>query len=319
MNKPALGKFERIDLREYWKDESIDFTPWLAEEENIALLGEAIGIELEVEAREISVGPFKADILCRDTNDNWVLIENQLERTDHNHLGQLMTYAAGLDAVTIIWIADRFAEEHRSAMDWLNRITSEDINFFGVSIELWRIGESLIAPKFDIVCKPDDWARTVQRSAASQELSNYKKTQLEFWATFKGYMDDNSFIKVGKPQPHHWSTHAVGRSGFHLQSIASFWDSENNVNNPEIRVELLLTSAESDHHFNLLEAQKDEIEAEVGTELKWYNPENQKQRRIYLRRSADITDLNDWPNQHKWLGENLELFHKAFSPRIKKL
>ena len=94
MTKETLGKIDVVSLREYWKDEANDFTPWLAEEENIALLGETLGIDLEIEAKEKSVGPFKADILCRDTNDNWVLIENQLERTDHNHLGQLMTYAA---------------------------------------------------------------------------------------------------------------------------------------------------------------------------------------------------------------------------------
>ena len=119
----SLGRLEKIDLRTYWKKEATDFTPWLAKEENIQLLSETIGIELEVKSQEQSVGPFSADILCKDTmNDHYVLIENQLEKTDHTHLGQLMTYAAGLDAVTIIWIAQKFTEEHRAALDWLNRI-----------------------------------------------------------------------------------------------------------------------------------------------------------------------------------------------------
>lgn len=151
---PTLGRLERIDLRNAWLSESSSFTPWLAESANMKLLGDAIGIELEVEAQEKDVGPFRADILCKDTaTGHWVLIENQLERTDHTHLGQLMTYAAGLDAVTIVWLAQRFTEEHRAALDWLNRVTDERINFFGLEIELWRIGDSPMAPKFNVVSK----------------------------------------------------------------------------------------------------------------------------------------------------------------------
>ena len=113
-----LGKLEKVDLREIWNTEASDFTPWLAREENIEELGKEIGIELEVEGTEKDVGPFRADILCKDTIDgHWVLIENQLEKTDHTHLGQLLTYAAGLNAVTIVWIADRFTDEHRAALD----------------------------------------------------------------------------------------------------------------------------------------------------------------------------------------------------------
>ena len=131
-----------------WEGEASDFTPWLADEENIGLLGETIRVELEVEAQEKNVGPFRADILCKDTvTDNWVLIENQLERTNHTHLGQLLTYAAGLGAVTVVWIAERFTDEHRAALDWLNEITDERFSFFGLEIELWRIGDSPMAPK----------------------------------------------------------------------------------------------------------------------------------------------------------------------------
>src|ERR1044071_9814117 len=137
----SLGRLEKVYLRVVWINESDDFTPWLAAEANIEILGDAIGMELEVEAQEQSVGPFRADILCKDTaNGNWVLIENQLERTDHTHLAQLLTYAAGLKAVTIVWIANLFTEEHRAALDWLNEITDSRFNFFGLEIELWKIG-----------------------------------------------------------------------------------------------------------------------------------------------------------------------------------
>ena len=169
-NEP-MGRLERVDLREAWGTEDGDFTPWLAREENIALLGDAIGIDLEVEAQEKQVGPFRADnILCLDTattDKHWVLIENQLYRTDHTHLGQLMTYAAGLDAVSIVWIARQFilrkTDEHRAALDWLNEITDEEIRFFGIEVELWRIGDSPPAPKFNIVSKPNDWTKSASR------------------------------------------------------------------------------------------------------------------------------------------------------------
>ena len=125
--------------------------PWLAREENLALLGETLGLELELEAVEQGVGPFRADIVCRDTVSNSrVLVENQLQGTDHRHLGQIFTYAAGLDAVTVVWIAARFTDEHRAALDWLNEITDQRVNFFGLEIELWRIGGSPLAPKFNV-------------------------------------------------------------------------------------------------------------------------------------------------------------------------
>src|SRR4051794_9072868 len=155
MSSPALGRLLRADLRTAWASEPADFTPWLAQQENLQLLGEVIGIDLELESQEKPVGPFSADILCKDTaTGDWVLIENQLERTDHTHLGQLITYAAGLNAVTIVWIASRFTDEHRAAIDWLNERTDQKIRLFGLEIELWRIGESPLAPKFNIVSKP---------------------------------------------------------------------------------------------------------------------------------------------------------------------
>ena len=203
MNNKSLGRLEKTDLREVWLSESGQFTPGLAQTENLKLLGETIGIELECEAQEKDVGPFRADILCKDTaTDAWVLIENQLERTDHSHLGQLLTYAAGLNAVTIVWVAERFTEEHRAALDWLNERTDEKITFFGLEVELWRIGDSPIAPKFNIVSKPNDWTRSVQQ-AAQGEVSEHKQLQLRFWTLFKQYMEEKrSFVRCQKPSPH---------------------------------------------------------------------------------------------------------------------
>jgi len=140
MSAGKLGQMERVDLREAWVSEAGSFTPWLAREENLTLLGEALRLRLECEAQEKNVGPFRADILCKDADTGQqVLIENQLECTDHSHLGQLLTYAAGLQAATIIWVAAKFIDEHRAALDWLNEITDDRFCFFGVEVELWRI------------------------------------------------------------------------------------------------------------------------------------------------------------------------------------
>jgi hypothetical protein len=202
--KPELGRLERVDLRTAWASEPYDFTPWLAEQENIALLGDAIGMDLDVEAVERHVGSYKADIVCRDTTTNRrVVIENQLEATDHCHLGQSILYAAGLEAVAIVWIARQFTEEHRAAMDWLNNSTREGIDFFGLEIELWRIGSSPMAPKFNIVSKPNDWTRTTR----PPDVSEGEQSHLQFWTQFARHLEEaGSPIRMGRA-----SKQAIGR------------------------------------------------------------------------------------------------------------
>lgn len=321
MSTPTLGRLEKVDLRTAWIGESTHFTPWLAQPENLKLLGDTVGIELEFEAQEKEVGPFRADILCKDTLDgSWVLIENQLERTDHTHLGQLLTYASGLETVTIIWIAQHFAEEHRATLDWLNEITNERFAFFGLEIELWRIGTSPVAPKFNMVSKPNDWSKSVRSSAAkATELSDVKRKQLEFWTGFKDYMEEHSSIRCHKPAPQHWMNHSIGRSGFGLTSIASTWSSETQTNNPELRVEFYVSMAEARKYFEILETQKVDIETEIGQPLTWSTTPGKQTCRAYVRRSTNFLDHSQWPEQHEWLRENLEKFHRVFAPRVKQL
>jgi hypothetical protein len=322
MSTPNLGRLQKVDLREAWTSESGDFTPWLAKEENLKLLGETIGIVLELESHEKEVGPFRADILCKDTaTDDWVLIENQLERTDHTHLGQLITYAAGLNAVTIVWIAERFTEEHRAAMDWLNERTDEKINLFGLEIELWRIGDSPIAPKFNVISQPNDWSRTVQKAAAGAgEVSEHKQLQLRFWTAFREYMETKgSFVKSQKPAPQHWTNHAIGRSGVHLASIVSLWNSETGTKDPEIRAELYMDGPNAKQEFADLQKQKDSIEKALGFSLTWHNPEDKAACRLYTRQTADFLDEQLWPEQFEWLRQRLETMHKVFAPIVKNL
>jgi hypothetical protein len=215
-----LGRLERVELRNIWLSEASDFTPWLARKENLAILGETLGIDLELEAQERPVGPFRADILCKDIGtDRWVLIENQLERTDQSHLGQLLTYASGLEAVTIVWVAARFTEEHRSTLDWLNRITDESFRFFGLEVELWRIGDSSAALKFNVISKPNDWSQSVDQAARAiddAELSETRIMQRAYWIAF-----DTVLAALGgpvsggkKPQPQSWMAYSIGRSHF---------------------------------------------------------------------------------------------------------
>lgn len=319
-NKP-LGQLQKVDLREEWASESNDFTPWLAREENLALLAEAIGIKLELESQEKEVGPFRADILCKDTDtDNWVLIENQIERTDHTHLGQLLTYAAGLNAVTIVWVARQFTEEHRAALDWLNEHTDEKINLFGLEIELWRIGDSLIAPKFNIISQPNDWSRTVQQAAASGEISKHKQLQFRFWTGFKKYMEDmGSPIRCQRAMPQHWMNHAIGRSGVNLTSIVSSWNSVTNAKGPEIRNEVQLYGPNAKREFATLEKQKASIEATLGIPLTWHNPEDKASCRMYVRKDADIFNESLWSEQFEWLRQHLEKLQLIFAPLIKNM
>lgn len=310
-----FGKLEKVDLRELWNGEASDFTPWLSQEENIAELGEAIGMELEVQEQEQRVGLFRADILCRNVvTDHFVLIENQLERTDHTHLGQLMTYAAGLDAVTIIWIARNFAEEHRAALDWLNNITDESINFFGIEIEAYRIGESLPAPSFNIVAKPNDWTRSVKISTSSGKITDTKQLQLEYWETMKKYFEDSgTFLRCPKVKPQHWMNFSLGRSNFWLSAICS-------VKSNFIRIDLNIAGEDAKNKFNNLR-QKHELDSKAvfGESIIWDELPEAKQSIVQLRREAYVKNKNTWEEQHEWFRIHLEKLDKYFRNKIKEI
>jgi hypothetical protein len=310
-----LGRFEKVELRECWLTEAGSFTPWLAKPENIEILSEAIGITLEVKSQEQNVGPFRADILCSDLNDNhYVLIENQLERTDHVHLGQLMTYAAGLDAVTIIWISSEFTEEHRAALDWLNRITDETFRFFGIEIELYRIGSSIPAPRFNIVAKPNDWSKVVKRTASNLAMSDIEMLRQEYWQEFKTFMENNkSFLKVGKPSPRSYSDFSIGRSGFTLAA---------NIKTKEKLISVFIWMAGKNHKENFDKLFSNCFERSVsehGTEINWFRNDSNNSSQIFISLKADFREREDWANQFQWFKTNLENFSNFFRPEIAKL
>lgn len=318
MTQKALGKLNKVDLREVWMSEASDFTPWLAEPDNLAILGEALGIELELEAQEKRVGRFSADIPCKDVDtDAWVLIENQLERTDHVHLGQLLTYSAGLQAAVVVWIPSKFTDEHRAALDHLNEITDERYRFFGLEVELWRISDSAPALRFNLISKPNDWSRAIGKAARKlddEPISELKAQQKRYWEAFRDFLNENSIqIRPRKPRPQHWTTHSIGRTGMHLAAKV-------NTSEKFVAVELYLSDENAKRYFALLEQQKSGIEKDFGETLNWELLPDRKGCRIaFYKTNSDATEEAAWPEQHAWLADALERLDAAFRTRVADL
>ena len=182
MTDIQFGRLQDLPLRDAWRHEALEFTPWLAE--NIDHLSEAIGMPLELTGTEVAVDRFAADILARNGDDqSVVLIENQLEEGDHRHLGQIMTYLAGLSAQTVVWIAPKFLEAHRAAIEWLNENTTDDFSFFAVTLRVVRIGDSPFAPIFEVIEQPNQWSRSLKRKADNAQSAAAEK-RVGFWQLY---------------------------------------------------------------------------------------------------------------------------------------
>ncbi len=307
-----LSRLEAIDIRDQWEDEAQDFTPWLAKYENIQVLSDAIGVDIEVEETEKYIGSYKADIVARDNEGRTVLIENQLNKTDHKHLGQLITYASGLGASIVIWICRAVTDEHREAIDWLNNVTTSEVAFFVCEIELWKIGESDPAPKFNIVSSPNDWSKTVRGNTGSKVLSDTKKLHLEFWNSFKTYTDEHdSELRLRTPRAQHWYSLAVGRSKFSISLTT-------NTQAKRVGCELYLRGTKAKEAFALLIQQKQEIESELGN-LEWQELPEGQDCRIIRYHKGNTKNRKEWETLNTWLLESAESFYRVFSPRVKKL
>jgi hypothetical protein len=311
----TLGKLEQVTLREAWKHEAGDFTPWLAQAENLDALAQAIGIsELELTSTEQRVGDFKLDILCTD-GDEQVIIENQLAETDHKHLGQILAYAAGVGARKVIWVAESFRPEHAAALRFLNENTTDDLSFFGVQVELWRIGDSPLAPKFEVVVKPDDWVKLGREQARVASLSSpTKQLQMKFWSALIEQLAKTApQIRPQKPRPQHWLNNSIGRSGFGLNITA-------NTRDERLGVELWMPGEEAKDRFAGLLAQKETIENALGFGLEWQELPDAKACRIvtYLP-DASITDEDRWVEYLKWVEQRLITMDRVLRPLVKAL
>ena len=264
-----LGKLKEIDIRKVFPHEQYDFSTWLAKEENIDELGDTLNLSLSDVETEKFVGNYRCDILCKDEiTGKTVLIENQLEPTNHDHLGKIITYASGLDAAVVIWVVASARDEHASAIEWLNKHTDEDVSFFLVEVHAYTIGDSEPAPQFRIVEQPNDFSKSVKALAEKGELNESQKQRLNFWNMFNDVIDarGNPFNKR-KATTDHWYAVALGSSKCHI-SI--------DLVNKEHRIRVGLWIADSKDLFDFLYEHKDEIEKTAGMELNWDRLEGKK-------------------------------------------
>lgn len=313
----TLGRLEFINPRDVWPDEARNFTPWLFD--NADYLQEVLGIDIELERAEHPVGAFSLDLFGRDiTNGGKLIIENQLERTDHRHLGQLLTYAAGTKAGTIVWVAPSFRDEHRDALDYLNENSSGDIRFFGVKLRVAIIGDSDPAPDFELIAQPSDWftkVRTQRGSGlANGELTTLRAAQLDFWTRYLERLHENhpSVSNVRSAQPQSWLTLNTFRR---LQINAAF------AGSGELRCELYIDVGDGDANDRLFEALQEEktlIEQVIGENLLWDDLEGRRACRVSCATPGTPTD-SDAGQLLDWLEARHMKFREAFLPIVKDL
>lgn len=320
MGDIKLGRLERVNIRSVFEREDQGFSNWLKDEENLACLGDAVSLQLEFIEQEKWIGPYRLDLLCKNADDDtWVVIENQFGKTNHDHLGKLITYASALEPVsTIIWIAETFTDEHRGAIDWLNKRTPDDVQFLGIEIELLRIGKSDAAPRFNIKAQKNQFSQAIRTAATlAENESEHRQLQYAFWTEFRKFMEEShSSVSCQKAHPRHWMVHKIGRSFFHLSSVISTGRGGSEGHGPELRVELVVWGKD---RFKALEAHKAEIEKSMGMPLFWHNPEHTKKSKVLVRTPGDFTNQSKWPEQQQWLKTNLEKFQRVFEPIVRNL
>lgn len=310
----TLGKLTKInDLRKVWKNEARDFTPWLAKEENLEILANEIGLDIELIETEAKTGSFSTDILAKDSySDDIIIIENQLEETNHKHLGQIITYASGHDAKTIIWIVKKVKEEHRQAIDWLNDHTDREINIFLIRLELWQIGDSNIAPKFNIISSPNNWTKTVKSTqSTNNKITELNLLQLEYWTKFSEYLDSNDTpFNSRKPQPHHWYNLPIGSS---LCKISL------TTNSVKKSISSALHIKEDKNLYDYLYNQKEEIENEMNTKLEWKRLDDKKISIIEINHNnINPSNEDNWDEMIKMHIGDAKKFYYTFKDRVKE-
>lgn len=306
----GLAKLQKVELRSIWNHEASDFTNWLAKKENLDLLSEEIGIDIKLVQTEANVGRFNVDILAEEeSSGRKIIIENQLEDTDHEHLGKIITYASGYDAEIIIWIVKDIREEHQKAIEWLNEHTDESTNFFLIKIELWQIDNSSPAPKFEIIASPNEWAKAIKLSSGSKELSETKLQQLEFWEKFKSFArEKDKNIRLQKPQPQHWYNVSIGSSDAHIGLT---------INSREDLIGCEIYINRNKELFNFLKDKKANIEKEIGESAEWIDAAVASRIKI-SNQAKDVLNNNNSEGSFRWLYEKIILFQKVFGKYLRE-
>ncbi len=314
MSRVPLGHLRRLSPRDAWANEAQDFTPWLAQEENFQALADTLHFtEAEVEATEQSIGAFSADIIARD-RDGLILIENQLEQTDHGHLGQVLTYLAGLDEpAKVVWISTKVREEHRAAIDWLNANTPSDYAFFAVELEVFRIGEGPAAPHFHVAARPNEWSRhaSLRRAIAEEDLSDTQRTYKALWLGLIEHLREHGpDLRSKKPQPTPWCIFPIRKTSCHYAATAS-------VRDKCVGAEILCSNDPDKEFFDALYAERAKIEAEFGESLNWERSEEYTSWKIHIRLEASPPGEHvRWPRYFNWYAERLARFQAVFEPRL---
>jgi len=309
---PDFGTLKKVDLRKLWPSEASNFTPWLAE--NIDALGEALGMDLELTETEADVGDFSLDLLAKDLGTGHkVVIENQLTNTDHDHLGKLLTYAAGFDARTVIWIAQSIRDEHRQTLEWLNQRTSAETNFFGVSVEVFQIDDSKPAFKFLPVVYPSEWKKG-GRSSDVQVSSRGEAYRQFFQKLLDELREKHHFTSARVGQPQNWYSFVSGISGIYFS--ASF------AQGGRTRTEVYIDLGDATMNktlFDKLLAGRKEIEAAFGEPLEWERLEGRRASRIACYSKGAIqTTPDELGKNRQWMIDRLLRFKKVLMPYLQK-
>ncbi len=309
-----FGELKVLNPRVAWPNEARDFTPWLAS--HITSLGDVLDMQLELTATETSVGDFSLDILAKDLNsDRQVIIENQFGSTNHDHLGKLLTYAAGLDATAVIWVAEVIREEHREALEWLNRRTDADTHFFAVVVEVIQIDDSRPAFRFKPIVFPNEWQRAVRDSAEREPSPRAESYRRFFQALIDELREKHRFTGARVGQPQNWYSFASGVGGF--QYGTSFtW-------NGRFRAELYIDLGDDEKNkatFDALLTQKDQIESEFGEPLDWDRQDDKRASRIVVYRDGTIDDTDEHLEEIRaWCVDHLLRLKRVFGTRLTAL
>lgn len=306
-----LGTLKEIDVRELWKHEQYDFSNWLAKEENIKMIDDEIGLTLINVNKEVFVGSYRCDLVAEDeTTGDKVVIENQLEATNHDHLGKIITYAAGLDAKTIIWIVKEAREEHIAAIEWLNNNTFKKIGFFLMELHAYTIDDSRPAPMFKIIEKPNDFVKNSKSNLKDSDLNKSQAERLYFWTEMnKVVIEKGRPFNIRKATTDHWYDVALGTSEAHI-SITLV--SKNNY----IAIEVYINNNKD--LYDSLYQMKDEIEEKLGLSLEWLRLDNKKASRILTY--IDGLDFNNHDNYPQLIDETIEKvikMRRVFAPYVK--